>query len=139
MRTDETQAQQPQSPQRPMTVTRAVTLLYVSVVLGLLTAIGTTIWSAYRGALHVGGPLTVEILVWFVFLYFTYKIGQRANWARIVMLILIIITVIMKLISLGFVFSLSFFIGLLLLAIVVLQVIALCFLFSKPANAWFKS
>ncbi len=139
MRPDETPTAQFQRPsQRPASVTRAITLLYISILLGLCVTIGTTIWSLHHGATHVAGPLTVEIIIWLVFLFFTYQIGKGANWARLVMLILVVITVVMKLVSIGFVFSVSMLIGILVVVIMVLQIWAMCHLFGKSAKPWFE-
>src|SRR3990167_8795510 len=84
--------------EKPASVKWGVSLLYLSILIGILTEIGTTVWSIYHGVTGTSASLIIGIIIWLVFLFLAYKIAKGTNWARIVMLVLVIVTIIMRLI-----------------------------------------
>lgn len=125
---------------RPASVTKGITLLYTAIVLAFLAALALTLYASAHQTMQFPLPraIAVEIVITLVFLFLTYRIGKGANWARITMLILVILSVISKITYIPIVFSTSFMVGIVSIVVMLLQIIALCFLFSKVSRAWFK-
>lgn len=121
---------------RPSQVTRAVQLLTSGFVIGFIAAT-IRLWG------HVPMlSLVLGLLLLLAFLSLCFwlirKIAAGRNWARIVLLVLMI---------LGTPFAIPAYIaearvnvvpGVLSVIIVVLQVIATVLLFLKPSNRWFR-
>lgn len=128
--------EQPATVKRPIQVTRAVQILTSSLVLGFIA-------SAIRLWGQVTGPtLALALLMLLAFLmilfYVIRKIAAGRNWARILMLALVV---------LGTPFAVPAYLnevrtnvlpGTLSLIIIVLQVIATVLLFMKNSNRWFR-
>jgi hypothetical protein len=122
---------------RPIEVTRAVQLLTSALVIGFIA-------SAIRLRGQVSGTtLVVALLILIVFLtiffYLIRKISAGRNWARLVLLVLVL---------LGTPFAIPAYIaevsrnvvpGTLSIIIIILQVIATVLLFLKNSNRWFRS
>ena len=144
----ETENTAPQSPinieqnqaqrSRPDKVSMAVKLLYVTLGIGVLRFIidPSSLSQIAQMDLEVFVGITAFsfILIWF----FIYMIGKGRNWARIILLVSFIIgtpfavpillqSLVEKSIS-----------GLLTTGTLVLQGIALVFLFQKPSSEWFR-
>ena len=127
---------EPAAGARPGEVTLAVRLIWISIAIGLLT-------SAVRVAQLVSGvSLVVALLVAFLFfgiyLFLVSKISAGRNWARIVLLVLVLI---------GLPFSVptylaelrkSVLFGSLSILILIMQVVATYLLFTKNSNRWFR-
>jgi hypothetical protein len=121
---------------RPIPVSRAVQLLTAALVIGFIA-------SAFRLVGQVSGlQLALVLLMLIAFLtilfYLIMKISAGRNWARILLLVLVILNT---------PFAIPFYIaearsnvvpGTLSLVIVVLQLIATVLLFTKNSNRWFK-
>ncbi len=121
---------------RPIQVTRAVQLLTSALVIGLIA-------SAIRLVGQVSGmtlvfALLIVIAFFSIYYYLIHKISAGRNWARIVLLALIL---------LGTPFAIPAYVaevrrsilpGTLSIIIIILQVIATYLLFTKNANLWFR-
>lgn len=121
---------------RPIEVARAVQLLTSALVLGLIAST-VRLWSQVSGTTLL---LALLMLVAFltVFFYLIRKISAGRNWARILLLVLVL---------LGTPFAIPSYIaelhtnvlpGALSIVIIILQVIATILLFTKNSNRWFR-
>jgi len=121
---------------RPSQVTRAVQLLTCGLVIGFI-ATAIRLWGHVPMLSLVLGLLMLLVFLSLCF-FLIRKIAAGRNWARIVLLVLVI---------LGTPFAIPAYIaearvnvvpGVLSIIIVVLQVIATVLLFLPPANRWFR-
>jgi hypothetical protein len=117
---------------KPKQVVNGVILLYIAFILSM-----TTDW--------LDGIGVVPFLVTFLFIsFFISSTNQGKKWARIVMLILILFNLllftsnIIQLIYNSEKEKLTTLVMVLYAAEIVVEIIAMIFLFSKPANAWFS-
>ncbi len=121
---------------RPVVVRRAVQLLWISFGGGFLGGIfhagPSEPWTITLGFMAAFG----SILAWLI-----VKIAGRRNWARITYLILAVVSDVDSVSSLPSSRDLYHaYPGVLVLDIsgLVLEAVALCLLFTRPANAWFR-
>ena len=111
---------------RPREVGTAVTLIYITFGIGLLRAI-------------MGGAPVLLTLVFIGIMYlFVFQIGKGRNWARITFLVLTILGLPFSVHSLTQTFTANPVSGLLEIGQIVMQIIALVFLFQRPASDWFR-
>jgi hypothetical protein len=117
---------------KPKQVVNGVILLYIAFILSM-----TTDW--------LDGIGVVPFLVTFLFIsFFISSTNQGKKWARIVMLVLILFNLllftanIIRLINNSEKEKLTSLVIVLYAAEIVVEIIAMIFLFSKPANAWFS-
>lgn len=124
---------------RPTSVTKGVTLLYTAIVLAFLTSIAIILYATTHKIpqFSLTRTIVIEIIAILVFLFLTYQIAKGANWARITMLVLVILSVISKILSIPLLFAFSFMVGISTIVIMILQIIAMCFLYSKSSRPWF--
>lgn len=124
---------------RPASVTKGVTLLYTAIVLAFLTALALSLSAVTHRPVQfpLARTIVMEVVVILIFLFLTYKIGQGVNWARMTMLVLVILSVISKIVYSPLLFATSFMVGVSSVVVMILQIIAMCFLFSKAARPWF--
>ena len=137
---------------RPQSVDRAVKLLWISVWLSLLATLtgllsGATdelnqetareLHISLEAASRFGLCVSFGVLLPLVFLI--YKIDRGRNWARIIFIIMTIMGLCLTPI-LGFedIFR-NLLQGFITLAIYVLDIIAMYYLFQKSSSEWFKS
>ncbi len=122
--------------EQPSKVGTAVTLLYATLGIGIIRSIIES--SRYAEASSVGYVIYIMFsvfgLMWFLF----YMIGKGRNWARITFLILFILGVPS---SIFIIQSLTHnpISGILGIAQVVMQSVALVFLFQGGSSVWFKA
>ena len=122
---------------RPPQVATAIRLILISLVLGFLVSV------TQAAKLVSGVPLVATLLVAIVFYgllgVFVSKILPGRNWARIILLVLVLI---------GLPFAVPTYIGqlrqnvllgLVGIVIVILQVVGTYLLFTKNSNAWFRT
>ena len=127
--------QQPNA-ERPAIVTRSVQLLMSALAIGLITSI---IRLTQRAA---GAPLVVAslivIAVFGIGFLLIWQIATRRNWARIVLLVLILFG--LPFASLAYMQELkrNVFSGALGIFITLLQLIGTYLLFTKQSNLWFR-
>jgi hypothetical protein len=122
--------------ERPKRVQKAMTVLYITLGIGIIRAVIEG--SANVKMAGVGFFIFVTLAVFAVMVFLIAMIGRRKNWARITILILFIIGLLPSIQPLIRSFTLSPFSGLLGLAQVVLQIVALAFLFRRESSEWFK-
>jgi len=125
--------------QRPPLVARAVQLLWISFVIGL---IGTFVHETVATSLEwiittVFVAVYSAVVVWLL-----YKIGRRRNWARIVYLVLAMISYLMMALDWrSYYYSYWDHPGWIVLDFmgIAAELVALGLLFCRPANAWFRA
>lgn len=130
---------------KPKNVATGVTILYVSLVIGVIAAI-------MRGVhMHVIEPhvqpamlehnLMAYALVCVIFLvvawFIYYKISHGKNWARIVFLIVLLVGLVSNVMHYQMILDQHNFMVAASVINIILTVVAACLLFSKEANAWF--
>jgi hypothetical protein len=122
---------------RPTKVGNALVILYISLGIGIVRSIieGPTTSEAAGVGITVFVALAVLAFMWWLII----MIGRRRNWARVTFLVLFLLGVLPSIWPLVRSFSISPVSGLLGLLQVVLQVIALIFLFQHEASAWFAT
>lgn len=124
----------------PSAVRVAVRLYWISLALGFVNLCLTAwllvqpqfSWSLLIG-LAVGGGLTLLITVWLVVM-----VAGRRNWARIIILVLSLISIPYFASSLVPSFEASAPGGILLFLVYGLQYFAVILLFLRESNAWFR-
>jgi hypothetical protein len=125
-------------PIRPESVQRALTLLYITLVIGLIRAI------LEASKLTRGVPIGIVIFMLFTFvilciMWFLIRlIGKGRNWARISFFVLLITGLPFTIQPLQQALATNFFSGLLGIGQLILQFIAVAFLFQKATSDWFK-
>jgi hypothetical protein len=118
-------------PGMPATVDGAVMLLYVTLVVGALRSVIENLrYSGGPGGFVILVMITTLAVMWFII----HMIERGKNWARFIVAVLT---------AFGCPLTMSFatydsFPGILGLGQIVLQIIALVFLFQKSASDWFS-
>jgi hypothetical protein len=119
---------------KPAAVTKAVTLLLISLAISVVSFL----WVL---SLFTQMDVGISALLFFFSSLFNvwliYNINEGRNWARITFLVLFILGLLLyshKLIQL---LSVSFVCGGLSITRIVLQIVALSFLFGRTARPWF--
>ena len=123
-------------PERPKKVQNAVTILYVTLGIGIVR---TVMDASVNAELAGVGFLIVVTLVTFAFLVFLIAmIGRGRTWARITFLVLLLLGLPLSILPLIRYFTISPISSVLGLAQEILQIVAIVFLFQQDASAWFK-
>lgn len=120
----------------PPQVQRAVTLLWASWGLGLLSAFIDI--AAIGQSEAAGAILLVVAIVFALIALLNRKIGKGLNWARITYIVLFVIGMPNYLRTFPQMYARSPLAGFLSLAQLVLQSYALYLLFTKPGSDWFQ-
>ncbi len=121
---------------RPGKVGTAIKMLYIAMALVVLEDIMMS--SAYA---HLQSPAMV-LFGWIggvvLYLFFIYMISKGHNWARIILLIFFIISVLSAI--LGLPHNLTFYPipTVLSIAAMIIDAIAFFFLFQKSSSVWFR-
>jgi len=121
---------------RPQKVKTAVLMLWISVGLGFVRSA----WEIPAQAEHSSVGFVVSVMVFSILFigFFIWMIDKGRNWARITFLVLFILGVPLSILLLLQSLAYAPFSGLLGIAQVILQTIAIIFLFAKESSAWFK-
>ncbi len=123
-------------PERPKKVQNAVTILYVTLGIGIVRAVMEA--SANAEMAGVGFLMFVTLVVFAVMVFLIAMIGRGRNWARITLLVFFLLGLPLSILPLIRSFTNSPISGVLGLAQVILQIVAIVFLFQQDASAWFK-
>jgi hypothetical protein len=121
---------------RPDAVRTAVTLLYATLGLGVLRSALESARLAAESS--VVAFLAIALVSLGLTGFLTYMTGRGRNWARITLLVLFLIGVPLSMGPLATSLATSPVSGVLGLAQVGLQVVALVLLFRPPASTWFR-
>jgi hypothetical protein len=121
---------------RPRSVGTAVTLLWISLVVGIAKA--ALDFTHLRAMAPVGFTLFVLVFTFAVLILLVLRIGAGRNWARIAFLILFIIGTVPTLPVVRDELERAPLVGVLSLLQLLLQIWALVLLFTRPGSAWFR-
>ncbi|MEP6570934.1 MAG: hypothetical protein ABJC10_14275 [Acidobacteriota bacterium] len=122
--------------ERPLQATRAVQLLFASLAIGMLRAIfGLT--QRVSGAALILAALIV-IAVFAILFFLVWKISAGRNWARIILLVLVIINLPFAVMANVGELKQSLHSGALSIFIETLLWIGTYLLFTKNSNQWFR-
>lgn len=126
---------------KPDKVSNAVTLLWIVIAVGVISSIFSFSSSLETANASGLGLLWLIFTLYFTFLlmaFFIWKIWQGRNWARITYLIFFIIGFPFT-IYIYFTSALSVLTIILSICQMILQIVALIFLFQEKSSEWFKS
>jgi hypothetical protein len=121
----------------PKKVQNAVTILYITLGIGILRDVIDA--PANAKMTGVGFLIYITLVVFVVMVFLIAMIGRGRNWARITFLILFFLGLLASILSIVYSFTLSPISSVLTLAQVVLQMVALVFLFQQESSAWFRA
>ena len=105
---------------KPREVSIAVKLLYSALILGAINLIFTIVFYPLQAEglpeiylrAATGIAIVISILASALFVFFIYKIGKRKDWARIVLLVVLLIAIPTSIVNLVRVFTEGFIPGL---------------------------
>ncbi len=122
--------------ERPREVMRAVQFLFAAIMIGLITAILNL---AQRIS---GAPMIFALLIVIGFFGLCYllirTISAGRNWARIILLVLVLLNLPFAVLSDIAALRESILLGTLSIIIIILQLIGTYLLFTKNSNLWFR-
>jgi membrane-bound ClpP family serine protease len=123
--------------ERPKKVQNAATILYITLGIGIVRAVMDA--SANAELTGVGLLMCITLVVFAVVVFLIAMIVRGRNWARIAFLILFLLGLIPAIGSLIVVFMRNPISGILGFLQIVLQVVALIFLFQSDSSEWFRA
>ncbi len=121
----------------PTQIHKATMLLWASLAVGLLIGLidsNTALKSASIFFVVSGVAIIMLLEIWLI-----YKIRKGRNWARITCLVLFIFVRVPYVPELLLMFDRSVIVGGLSSAHVIMEVVGLYLVFSKPGSLWFKN
>ena len=121
---------------RPHKVGTAVKLLYITLGIGVLRSV--TEASMHAEATSPGFVMFVTFSVLGIMWLFVFMIGQGRNWARFTFLVLFIIGIPFSVLPLLQSLAAKPVSGLLGIVQIIIQIVALVFLFQKSSSDWFR-
>lgn len=121
---------------RPSEVTRAVYLLWASLVLSIIHAIVD--WSYITADRSAATTAYILLFTWLLYAFLIWRIGEAANWARITLLIFALLLVLPSFVSVLSAFAHSIALGGFYVLQFLLQATALYSLFANPGREWFR-
>ncbi|MEP6818722.1 MAG: hypothetical protein ABJA18_04255 [bacterium] len=121
---------------RPAQTTRGVQLLFVSLAIGLIRAIFGLTQRASGAALILAALIVIAFFCLGFFL--VWKISARRNWARIILLVLVLINLPFAVLANVRELKLSIWSGVLSIFIELILWIGTYLLFTKSSNLWFR-
>ena len=127
---------------RPDKVSTAVTLLWVTIAIGIVGSImefPSSLEVATAQGFGLGFIIFTTFFTLAILAFFIFMIGKGKNWARITFLVLFIIGIPFAVFPLFQSLLTSPISGILGIGQTILQIIALVLLFQKPSSDWFKS
>lgn len=122
---------------QPSRVATAIKLLYATLAIGLIRSIIES--SRHSEASSVGFVLFVSFTVFGLMWLLIYMTGKGRNWARITLLVLFVLGVPLSIWPMIQSLTQDPISGILGLVQVVMQVVALMFLFQAKSSGWFKA
>jgi hypothetical protein len=122
---------------KPKSILASRNILYATLFLGVL---GSAIGEFSAGMHSYSNPLAISttIISFVLQLVIIRQIGFGHKWARTVLLILFILGMLATPLYVPFLFKTSLALGFLFALQMILQIMALVFLFSKNSNVWFN-
>ncbi len=122
--------------ERPRQVSTALRLLWTSLGLGLVTS--ALDWSYVGAVASAGFTVAVLLVVLGLTAFLIVKMGAGRNWARITFLVLFLAGAAPYVPNLIAMYGRSLLTGTVSLLQLVLQIVALYLLFTRPGADWFR-
>lgn len=122
--------------ERPIQVNRAVQLLFASLAIGLIRTIFALTQRASGTALILAALIVIAVFALGFFL--VWRISARGNWARIILLALVLVAIPFGILASRAELKQSVASGSLSILIAILQLIGTYLLFTRNSNAWFR-
>ena len=122
---------------RPKETTSAIQFLYASLAIGLIRAVFGLTQRASGAALILAALIVVSVFVLAFFL--VWKISSGRNWARIILLILVLINLPFAVLANVSELKRSVLSGALSILIEAILWIGTYLLFTRNSNLWFRS
>lgn len=126
---------------RPDKVSTAITLLWILIAASVISSIfnfSSLLEITNASGLGLGWLIFTLYFSFFLTAFFIWKISQGRNWARITYLVFFILGVLFTIYD-YLTSEVSTFSIILGIAGIIVQIIALIFLFQKQSSDWFKS
>jgi hypothetical protein len=123
---------------KPKSIIAARNVLYTALFLEALVFIIQQFISTTPGQPDIRVLFPNGILLVFLYVAIRY-IGFGKKWARVLFLVLFILNVLASKIFVPFLFKTNLALGFLFVLQMLLQILALVFLYSKSSNEWFNS
>ena len=123
---------------KPKSIIAARNILYASLFLGFLGLLIREYSIILPDPLHIRTLIPNLIILLLLFIAVRY-IGYGKKWARALFLILFIINVAASPFYVPFIFKTSLVLGFLFILQILLQILALRYVYSKTSNEWFNS
>jgi|SRR5450432_1205444 hypothetical protein len=123
---------------KPKSIIAARNVLYTALFLEALVFIIQQFISTTPGQPDIRVLFPNGILLVFLYVAIRY-IGFGKKWARILFLVLFILNVLASKLFVPFLFKTNLALGFLFVLQMLLQILALVFLYSKSSNEWFNS
>ena len=127
---------------RPDKVSTALTLLWITIAVGVVRSFmefSNTLESVSAQGFGLGFVIFTTFFTLAILAFFIFMIGKGKNWARITFLVLFIIGIPFAVLPLFQSLLTNPFSGILGIGQTILQIVAIVFLFQKPASDWFKA
>jgi hypothetical protein len=123
---------------KPKSIIAARNILYTALFLEALVFIIQQFISTTAGQPDIRVLFSNGILLVLLYVAIRY-IGFGKKWARVLFLVLFILNVLASKIFVPFLFKTNLALGFLFVLQMLLQILALVFLYSKSSNEWFNS
>lgn len=123
---------------KPKSIIAARNILYASLFLGVLGFLISEFSSITPGPLNMRTLISNLIILLFLFVAI-YYIGFGKKWAKTLFLVLFIINAGASPFYVPFIFKASLVIGFLFILQMLLQILAVVYLFSQSSKEWFNS
>jgi len=122
---------------RPKETTSAIQFLYASLAIGLIRAVFGLTQTASGAALILAALIVISVFALGFFL--VWKISSGRNWARIILLVLVLINLPFAVLANVAELKRSVFSGSLSILIEAILWIGTYLLFTRNSNLWFRS
>ncbi len=123
---------------KPKSIIAARNILYASLFLGVIGFLIREFITILPEPLHFPMLITNLIILLLLFIAIRY-IGFGKKWARTLFLILFIINAGASPIYVPFIFKANLVLGFLFILQILLQILAIRYIYSKTSNEWFNS
>jgi hypothetical protein len=123
---------------KPKSIIAARNILYASLFLGVLGLLIREYSIILPDLLHIRTLISNLIILLLLFIAVRY-VGFGKKWARTLFLILFIINIAASPLYVPFIFKTSLVLGFLFILQILLQILALRYVYSKTSNEWFNS
>ena len=123
--------------QKPKTLTSAINLFIISIVLGFINTIISKMTTEIKNYTS-GLGLFTTIFTFILFVFFVYQMNAGKKWARTTFLVLSILGALFFPFTIIALFRANPIIGIITIISTIIQIIAFIKIYSNECNEWFK-